>query len=83
MSIGQISIFDCDISIQSNDYIFQQLKNLQDGQVMQVQDVQIKRDGKFFIVKKTTEFEELFHDIHYCYKFVNSNLFNDQEAVRE
>ena len=83
MSIQQISIFDCDISIQSNDCIFQQLKNLQDGQTMQVQDVQIKRDGKFFVVQKTKEFEELFSDIHYCYKFINSNLLNDQEAVRE
>ncbi len=83
MSIGQISIFDCDISIQSNDYIFQQLKNLQDGQTMKVQDMEITRDAKFFIVKKTTEFEELFRDIHYCYKFINSNLLNDQEAARE
>lgn len=79
MSISQLSIFDCDISIQSNDSIFQRLKDLQDGQTVQVAEMQIIRDGKFFIVKKTTEFEELFHDIHFCYRFINNNLSNDQK----
>lgn len=82
MSIVQLSIFDCDISIQRNDCIFQQLVNLKDGQTMQVQDIEIKRDSKFFIVKKTNEFEELFSDIHYCYRFINSNLLDGQEAER-
>lgn len=82
MSIVQLSIFDCDISIQKNDCIFQQLVNLEDGQTMQVQDIEIKRDSKFFIVRKTTEFEELFHDIHFCYRFINSNLLDGQEAER-
>lgn len=84
MSIVQMSIFDCDISIQSNDSIFQQLNSLQDGQAIQIQDMKITRDSKFFTVKKTTEFEELFRDIHYCYRFINSNLLKDhQEAERE
>lgn len=84
MSIVQMSIFDCDISIQSNDSVFQRLKSLQDGQTIEIQDIQITRDSKFFTVKKTTEFEELFRDIHFCYRFINSNLLNDhQEAERE
>ncbi|MDM5352611.1 hypothetical protein QUF65_17430 [Lysinibacillus sphaericus] len=79
MSISQLSIFDYDINIQSNDCIFQQLLNLQDGQTVQVAEMQITRDSKFFTVKKTKEFEELFHDIHFCYRFINNNLSNDQK----
>lgn len=79
MSISQLSIFDYDINIQSNDCIFQQLLNLQGGQTVQVAEMQITRDSKFFTVKKTTEFEELFHDIHFCYRFINNNLSNDQK----
>ncbi|MFL1998379.1 hypothetical protein VYF65_004179 [Lysinibacillus irui] len=83
MSVEQLSIFDCDFSIQSNDFIFQRLKNLQEGQTMQVTDMQITRDAKFYIVRKEKQFEELFRDIHYCYKFINKNLFNDLEADGE
>lgn len=83
MVVSQLSIFDCDINIQSNDSIFQQLLNLQDGQSLQLQDLEITRDSKFFVVKKTTEFEELFHDIHFCYRFINSNLLNDKEAEKK
>ncbi|MED3800206.1 hypothetical protein P4604_22845 [Lysinibacillus capsici] len=83
MAISQLSIFDCDINIQSNDSVFRQLLNLQDGQSFQLQDLEIIRDSKFFVVKKTTEFEELFHDIHFCYRFINSNLSKKQEADRK
>lgn len=83
MSIEQLNIFDCDLSIQRDDTIFQLLKILQDGQTEQVAEMQITRDGKFFVVKKTTEFEELFHDIHFCYRFINSNLSKNQEADRK
>lgn len=83
MAVSQLSIFDCDINIQSNDSVFQQLLNLQDGQSFQLQDLEITRDSKFFVVKKTTEFEELFHNIHFCYRFINSNLSNDKEAEKK
>lgn len=83
MVASQLSIFDCDINIQSNDSVFQQLLNLQDGQSFQLQDLDITCDSKFFVVKKTTEFEELFHDIHFCYRFINNNLLKKQEADRK
>lgn len=73
MSIVQLNIFD-DVQIRQNDSIFKQLVDLQNEGEMHVEDLQIKRNKKFYVVEKDSEFEVVFLDVQNCYEFVNQYL---------
>ncbi|MEY9975279.1 hypothetical protein [Lysinibacillus sp. RC79] len=72
--IQQLNIFDCDTSIQQNDWIFQRLEALQIERALHVGELQISRTERFYVVEKEAEFEEVFRDIERCYEFINRNL---------
>ncbi|MFJ7662978.1 hypothetical protein ACIQXW_11295 [Lysinibacillus sp. NPDC097162] len=71
MSIIQLNIFECDISIQRDDFIFLQLEELQIESQLFIGDLRISRTEKFYIVEREAEFEEVFRDIKCCYEFIN------------
>lgn len=73
MSIVQLNIFD-DVQIRQNDSIFKQLVDLQNEGEMHVEDLQIKRNKKFYVVEKDSEFEVVFLDVQSCYEFMNQYL---------
>lgn len=74
--IQQINIFDCDTSIQQNDWIFQRLEALQIESTLNVGALQISRTERFYVVEKEAEFEEVFREIEHCYEFINRNLLH-------
>ena len=73
MSVIQLNIFDCDEKIRQKDDVFLQLMELTPEHSMFVKDMQIERTEKFYVVENE-DFEEIFHDVHGCYEFVNRYL---------
>ena len=72
--IQQLNIFDCDNSIQRNDWIFQRLEALEVEHKLNVGSMQVSRTERFYVVEKEAEFEEIFPNIERCYEFINLNL---------
>lgn len=72
--IQQLNIFDCDTSIQQNDWIFQRLEALEVEHKLNVGSMQVSRTERFYVVEKEAEFEEIFPTIESCYEFINLNL---------
>lgn len=74
MAIVQLNIFDCDTDIRKNDCVFQRLMELQNEEELNVGNMQIKRNKRFYVVEKSSDFEVVFLNIQSCYEFVNRNL---------
>ncbi|MNH44052.1 hypothetical protein D3C79_1061020 [compost metagenome] len=78
MSIVQLNMFDCDTNIQRNDYVYRQLEALQIDSTLQLGDMRVSRNERFYVVAKEAEFEEVFNlgKIQKCYEFINKKLMN-------
>lgn len=78
MSIVQLSMFDCEVNMRNNDYVYRQLEALQIGSNMRIGNIQVSRTEKFYVVAKEAEFEEVFNifKLQKCYEFINEKLMN-------
>lgn len=70
----QLTIFDCDYHIRTQDELYLRLYQLAIGQECIISDIIVLRTERFYVVNKPGAYEEVIADIQRCYTFVNTQL---------
>lgn len=77
----QLTIFDCDYHIRTQDELYLRLYQLAIGQECIIADIIVLRTERFYVVSKPGAYEEVIADIQRCYTFINEKI--TQQTLQE